>query len=1036
MSRTSEAPTVDAEGLKQLRDALKKEDFWPMQAAVSSLREVEPAVRAATLREAVAKKKKPTTWSTFLTGLAEADEARLNGKTLAPRRVAQLLKAWVPEAFDEDSTFEMSELGPELLRIARFDPTYVERLLSFYEVVDPTSEEFLVLRLAQAEARGEPTDAWHTRLTHRREVAGIVEDVTRADSKRVKAGKARLATLEGDARSVFHEFLCIAKPRERGALVAASLAELLSHDWEPLSGALNGAVHALEYEKKELKQLKALLLDDERALTRLLASLETATNDNAIEPVLDLLHDKAGSPAVFAMIERAFQKPGLLAGELSSEWFRGEDPVWEQLSEAQQALVVDGMIAADKAGVDGAHHALFYISAPGGEARITQELEVIWAAKPTKELDRRFWSLIFALGHIGTDSALATIRGYAFDAVDDGVWECLTNLADALTRPRLTAHLLAARAHPDPARAHNLLTSMVHEFLKTGNKGIDRDEAFIEVARSATTWATSPLARFCLLHGVAAALRRYDEQATTELSQALGLSSAPDPKKLPALESRFAVLRKMKPANPFEGADVPKDFFKRWAKLLAAGATATPKGRSPLTGALTDEVIGESAGTGVAQRLLTTKEQVWFLGEDKRLHGVGREGALWETNLLGDVTQVPGPLLDPTGRFEERAIAWRKRGASYVELQRHGRTVFVAMGANNAWPGRHVLQFSSVEAAKAALVTFRENLPKDLALATDEWFVEGCGGVAREYYERKGKKFETVSLSPFTNDRSPEHLRAEEERILREGGTIKTVEWMERLQRVDEMSFEDWARERIRDDDRDAAWHLGALEELRAALESAGVEVQVVTAPGRSELPDDGTLPEQLAATWKQVSRVAVTLADTTWTFLSFDEAREAATAFQAQLKTQKKSPPRFARCWPLVTVTGPKGDAVQVVFDPTEEDGERRIARLGSSPWWEESPGWVLAVSMLSDVVDAVLEKEPRLRVAPRGVSLDDSEVVRLVAQGKWWEAVRVGRALAIGFGRDGSKGQFKRTLLESVDVAKAQLQASAAQKRKSGYR
>lgn len=1029
MKRTAEPLPVDAEGLKQLREALKKEDFWSMQSAVEALREVEPSIRAATLREAIAKKKKATTWSEFLAGLAEADEATLSGKALSEKRAEKLLSTWVPDELDEDSTFEMSNLGAEVMRLARFAPAQRERLLAFFENVDPTSREFLELRVEQAEARGDAAEAWRARRSHRDEVMGLVHGATRADKKLVKASTAKVAGLEGDALAVFDEFFCFASPSEREAMVTESLSRLLSGEWEPLPGALLNGLASLKYAGKQRAALKKLVVRDERALKRLLGCLSVAMNDDAIEPVLEDLQDSAGHPLVFAMIERAFQTPGVLAGELCSEWFRGEGKVWEQLTPEQQALVVDGMIAADKAGIDGAHHALFYISAPGGEARVTRELEAVWNEPSSRDTDRRFWSLIHALGHIDTDSSVTTIRQYAFEAVDDGVWECLSTLAETLTRPRLPAHLLAARAHQDPATAHNLLTSMVVEFVKAGGE-VERDKAFLEIARSATTWASSPLARFSLLHGLAAALRSYDADAVRELSEALGVT-APDPKKLPRFESRFAVLRGMKPVNPFEGEDVPKDFFKRWAKLLSERPPA--KGAVTISGPLTDEAIGAAAGTGVARRLLVAKDQVWFIGEDQRLHGLGRQGPVWEAHLLADVRQTPGALLDPNGHFEDRAIAWRGKGASYVELQQHGRTLFVVMGNNNAWPARHVLTFTTQEQAKQAMTTFRQNLPKDLVLAKDEWFVEGRGGVSREYYERRGKKFETVALSPFSSARTPAELRAEEERLLRDGGTIQTVEWMKHLQRDDEKSFEDWARDRIRDDEQDAAWHLGALDELRTALEAAGVTLEVERAPGSRTHPTDDSVPSQLAETWSQVGRVQVSFDDTTWTFLSFEESRDGAPAFQAQLK--KGGDARLAASWPLITVRTPKAESVVVAFDPSGES-ERCITKVGKSLWWEESLGWVLAVSMLDEVVEAILAKHPLLKVAPRGVSLSDATTIRLKAPGKWWQGLQIGRALGVSFGRDGSPGSFKRTLLDTAELAREQLEKTAAAKRKSGYR
>jgi predicted DNA-binding WGR domain protein len=1042
---------VDEALLEALKKPLTKSELRPLFEPLVHARALPPDARGITFVAAVAKKSKDTLPIAMIRALGAA----LTRTGTAKQRQRLANKAL--DGMRGVSQWDYLSVAPEILLLAEIAGTdRFDRALRFYESADLALDGLIEKLLTRAAERGDETLALRQLAAHAPAVRPIVTALRdpSASPEDKRAAIARAEALASDARIVFDQLLCGTADREND-LVWPSLSRLLAAPAEQHvhRSSLRNALATLRFVEgiePLLERAAALPI----ARERLASLIDNESSEYALELVLRALRTHAGDAAVFARVLKAFESPGRAAGELSSEWFRDKrSGAWAYIDDEQAAAVVDAMIAADRAGVSEAHHALYYVSHPGCEARVREELLRIHAAKEaTKQDNELYWSLVFALGHIGTDSAVELVRKLAFEATDDGVWECCSVLAATLSEARFESHLAAACAQKAPHAALSVLCTVCTDFIEKGALAAERDRLLVELARvtAMSDGKRSAYAAHVLIEGVAAALRTLSADVVVELSAALGLENAPTKtKSLPATASRFCELRKDEYSSPFD-ADGGKKLLQRWAEALdgtlLARVSATRHG--PIEGALTDGVIEAIAGSPVSVGLVAGDDQRWFVGEDQKMHVVDRSGAHTEGARLVGVSDVPAPHLAASKGMDERACLFD--GRNFIEAQRYAESVFVFVGPGVTPLRRDVLRFRSEREAIVALAALRAFAPAGYAELSDPWHVDGVGGVAR-YYQRKldDGELESVSLHVVGfDDEDDRRTRAvlEEARILREGGTLDTIKCLDTLKRARDRSVHEWLVDRVRDDDRDAAWHLEALADAQRAIAQTGlaIDMHITVGPPASEasiaaLARACSVPAALVACWKSVGSAGFRLGDLTGRFLSPDEVLASRRAWTEALDPD--GDPRLATSWPLVLIEQGGVSAVEAVFDGAATGGgARQFTSVSDALWWEESLAWILATGLLAIFARAVIEQQPALAVACFGSRAVELETTSLEHPSKkWWTLVRVDRALGISYGRlprSANRGTIDRKLFANSALAKSAAETAVSAKRKQGYK
>ncbi len=1044
---------VDEALLEALKKPLAKTELRPLFEPLERSRALSPDARGITFVAAVSKKTKDTLPIAMIRAL---------GAVLSHTGTLKQRQRLANKALDGMrgvSQWDYLSVAPEILLLAEIAGTdRFDRALRFYESADLALDGLIEKLLVRAAERGEDTLALRQLAAHAPAVRPIVTALrdANASAEDKRAAIARAEALESDARIVFDQLLCGTADREND-LVWPSLSRLLAAPPEQHvhRSSLRNALATLRF-VEGIEPLLERAAEVSIARERLASLIDNESSEYALELVLRALRTHAGDPAVFARVLRAFESPGRAAAELCSEWFRDKRAgAWAYIDDAQAAAVVDAMIFADRAGVSEARHALYYVSHPGCETRVREELLRIHAAKEaTKQDNELFWSLVFALGHIGTDSAVALVRKLAFEATDDGVWECCSVLASTLSEERFESHLAAARAERAPHAALSVLCTVCTDFIEKGALAAERDRLLVELARVTAMGekkrALSPYAAHVLLEGVAAALRTLSADVVVELSAALGLENAPTKSKsLPAAASRFCELRKDEYSSPF-AADGGKKLLQRWAEALdgtlLARVSATRHG--PIEGPLTDAVIEAIAGAPVSVRLVSGDDQCWFVGEDQKLHVVDRSGAHTEGVRLVGMFDVPAPHLAPSKGLDERACLFD--GKHFIEAQRYGESVFVFVGPGLVPLRRDVLRFRSEHEATVALSNLRAFAPAGFAELADPWHVDGVGGVARYYQRALGDgEFEAVSLHVVGfDDEDDRRARAvdEEARILREGGTLDTIKCLDTLKRTRDRSVHEWLVDRVRDDDRDAPWHLEALADAQRAIAQTGLamDLDVTVGPPASDasiaaLARECSVPAALAHCWKSVGSAGFRLGDLTGRFLSPAEVLASRRAWTEAIDPE--GDPRLATSWPLVVIEQGGVSAVEAVFDGAATGGgARQFASVSDALWWEESLAWILATGLLAIFARAALEQQPALAVACFGTRAVEHETTALAHPSKkWWTLFRVDRALGISYGklpRTSARGTFERKLFADSAHARAAAESAVNAKRKQGYK
>jgi len=1053
--------------LEALKKPLTKDELRLLFEPLAMARALSAEARGITFVAAVAKKRKDN--DGLPVAFIRALGAALTRKGTVKQRARLANKAL--DAMRGASQWDYLSVAPEILFLAEIAGTdRLDRALNFYEKADLSLDGLVEKLLLRAAERGEDTLALRQLAAHAptvRPIVSALRDPSATDAHKL-AARSAIDALSEDARIVFDQLLCGTADREND-LVWPSLARLLTAPSEQRihRTALGNALATLRF-VEGIEPLLESIADKPEARARLAALIDNESSEYALEMVLHALGARAGDPVVFERVERAFAAPGRAAGELCSEWFR--DPrsaPWRAITDEQAARVIDGMIRADRAGIAEARHALYYVSHPGCEARVRDELLRVHRSNDSApQDDALYWSLVFALGHIETDSAIELVRTLAFEATDSGVWECCSVLGSTLTDARFESHLAAARSQRAPHAALSILATVCTDFIEKGALAAERDRLLIELARVAAMTApresasskNEPLYRsHVLLEGVAGALRSLAPDIVSELSAALGLEKAPSnssTKSLPKLASRFCELRQSEYSSAFADENGAK-LLRLWAEALDGTLLARMSAarRGPIEGPLTNDVIEAIAASAVRERFVTADDEVWFFGEDSKLHIVDREGRGTEGVRLASELDPASSLLATIEPMDERLTLFDNR--QFIEAQRYGDGVLLFVGADNGRSQRFVLRFRSEKEATIAVATLRAFAPSSYVELSDPWIVDNVGGVIREYYARQPSgDMETEALHVVGFDDEREQARVVREReatILREGGALLAIKCAETLQRKGDRSVHEWLTDRVRDDERDALWHLEALREAQRAIAATGLAIDLAIdwAPPSSDadlaaLSRRCAIPTALQALWTQVGGAGFRLGNLSGRLLSPREALSLREAWTEARSALGLDDPRLEESFPLVVIEQEGTRAFEAVFDgalassAASPRDARPFTSVSDSLWWEASLGWILATGLLAIFARAVVDAEPALAVACYGARVSEVERRTLelrTRDRKWWKLLRVDRAVAISHGKSGSRGTFERKLYADSAAAKSAAETAVIAKKKQGY-
>jgi hypothetical protein len=1040
--------------LEALKKPLTKEDLRPLFEPLALARTLSAEARGITFAAAVAKKRKDndSTPVAFVRALGAAltragtskQRARLANKALDAMRGA--------------SQWDYLSVAPELLFLAEIaGPERLDRALRFYETADLALDGLVEKLLLRAVERGEDTLALRQLAAHAptvRPIVSALRDPSATDTQKQACARA-IEELSDDARLVFDQLLCGTADREND-LVWPSLARLLTAPSEQHihRTSLRNALATLRF-VEGIEPLLASIADKPEARARLAALIDNDSSEYALELVLHALRERAGDPMVFARVERAFTAPGRAAAELCSEWFRDQRAgAWSFLSDEQRALVIDGLVRADRAGISEARHALYSVSYPGCEARVREELARIQQGRASDPRDDElYWSLVFALGHIGTDSAVTFVRELAFDATDNGVWECCSVLGSTLTDERFESHMAAARARRDPHAALSILTTVCTDFIERGALAAERDRLLIELARvAALTKGASLYRAHVLVEGVAAALRSLAPDVVNELSAALGLEKAPTNSKfIPKLTSRFCELYKSEYTSPFVD-DSGQKLLRLWAESLdgTLAARMSSARLGPVEGPLTDDVIELIAASAVRERFITADDEVWFIGEDSKLHIVDRSGRSTDGVLLASELDPPSSVLTSFAKMDERLTLFDNR--RFIEAQRYGDGLLLFVGADTGHAKRYVLRFRSEKDAAIAVATLRAFAPSAFYELNDPWMVDGLGGVIREYraMQRSGE-FETEALHVVGFDDEAARASTVIEReasILRDGGTLLAIKCAEALKRNRDRSVHEWLSDRVRDDEREALWHIEALREAERAIATTGIAIDLAIEMGAAARDEDlaalaraCTIPAALGALWSRVGSAEFRLKNLKGKLLSPRESLALRAAWDESREALGLDDPKLAQSFPLVVIEQEGTLAFEAVFDGSSAANgrdARPFTSVSDSLWWEQSLGWILATGLLAIFSHAVLDAEPALAVACYGERAMEVDRRALSLEGKarrWWKLVRVDRAVGIWAGKEASPPTFERKLYPDAAAARSAVESAVSAKQKQGF-
>jgi hypothetical protein len=757
---------------------------------------------------------------------------------------------------------------------------------------------------------------------------------------------------------------------------------------------------------------KAIDRADHPLVSVLLAFLdgpEPAENDFAAgfalkrgkEAAIQALAPYVADSAVFEPMMKALERPAgrtyveIVFGKLFSP-FEKQTYVLHKLDDKQAIRVAKAMIATKVRhpsihARNTAGHQLYRFDHRGAEAFLIDALTdygVKFAADKGDGLEDLVANLYSAVRNMKTPTSKTALVERLF-AERREFWR-MGNAIGEIFSPEVHAEAMSLLRDRKDARAAGCYAYALVDFVKKGPPLVDLTREILDWQGDNET--TRGFLHYALIVGMVAALEARDYELVKRAHDAASWISDP-----PIEPDDHARGRGWK--NPLDDAaiksridDVLSGKAEEAKRKLHDAAAASRKAGKPNT-KIDDEALGQLADATVLDRIATDPKtgEVWFRDGEKRVRyfdGYAVVDGMFASRPIGH--EGAAGELEDAGAVSERALWWDKKAENFRDLLRLGRHVLLSWGANNGQLERYVISFGEVDAAAAFTAKLRANPPKGYT-SSEPYYLAGKGAVVRTYYAPKegGGDRErrllwlldsAVSDEDFgSGERAVgEHLRREGA-WLRGGGVMSTVEWSDSRRRREDMTVREWIKDRIRDDRRDARWHLAALAEIADYLRAHGLAPkQLVVTLGDPASADDiaafaasrkHPLPDSLRALWAvhrdaqwTLGRQGMRLLDPRAVEERRAKAREAGDAL-----LEKLPPDAAARSAPLygaldIIVETRLGEPVTFLADFSREDG-RVFSHAAEHPndfWWEVSLSWMLATRLLAGFEEALAEAVP----------------------------------------------------------------------------
>lgn len=822
-------------------------------------------------------------------------------------------------------------------------------------------------------------------------------------------------------------------------------------------------------------------------------------NDGLKEAAIKALAPVAHEPAVFDRLMRLAElpAPGSTVEKLWDELFNPfDEPTYilhrltpEQAERAARAMITTQLEHPDIGARSSAGHQLFRFDHPGAEGFVAGALD---------EYGRRYAASDEA------DSPFLdhgrTLHGQLEDVVAN-LYSALRNMRTPTSRTALIERLFTERRsiwRMCDALAEVFSAEVHREVMRRLRESRDHRAA----AHYANTLAGHMKQRWPkvkLLEEIAAwpVPEGETERRVFKYAVAVGVEAALEAKEFdlvraahPLLEAIAeepvepdALSRGREWENPLDGAEVRTRLEEALSgsadaarqELVEQGRAARAAGK-PLK-RITDDQLATLAGTTVRMRLLHDRKtgEVWFLDSEGQVvvfdgHGIAEPP--FEAALVG-YFDVPDFLADVTEQ-SERALLWTRSAKEFVELVRHTDRVVHRWGDNDGMFETLGLTFPDAEAAADAFSRMRATRAAAGYTESDPWYVQGRAAVQRTFKPRDGDEWERLmGFDRTALAVTPEAVAEAERRELelhRRGVRLATIEWVtwEKYRVREEMTVADWMRARIRDDQKDAAWHVEALTEIAGYLGSHGytehtpalgelrVEVGPPADPGEVaalEAARGVPLPDVLKEFWGRVGYAEWSVGGRGMRILgpaevlaSIPAMREAGEEYLARVPAHDRE-----RWEPILgslcKLSMSLGDGTpDVVFTAEPMDDGRvftEIRRRPAEAWWEKALGWMFATSFLSSFAEAVEGSAPETAMLycgqRRGPGLAGRRFEAASGSGvKFWEIwTDPGLdTVATRHGKAGTAGTLSTKRCGDPGKAAAQAARLIAAKEKGGYR
>ncbi|TQM28484.1 putative DNA-binding WGR domain protein [Nocardia bhagyanarayanae] len=603
----------------------------------------------------------------------------------------------------------------------------------------------------------------------------------------------------------------------------------------------------------------------------------------------------------------------------------------------------------------------------------------------------------------------------------------------------------------------------------------------VELLREISGWAAPPdetdqrVFKYALVVGIVAALEadEYDLVRTAYASWESMAADAVEPDSLSRGRDWIDPLTSedMR-ARLTEVLSGEADSARR--ALLDKGERARAAGR-PLT-RIGDDDLGTLAGTTVRRRLLTDRGtgEVWFLDSDGEIYAFDGFGIANKTPFQTSRIGYHGmrEFLGDAREQSERALLWTASGNEFVELVRYLDRLVYRWGINNGRFDTVGLTFPDPAAAENAFFRMKSTCAAAKYAESDPWYLPGRAAIMRTFYRPDADSEHLVAFDRRRFAVDPELASAHERRELelyRDGAALSTLEWVTWAgYRVrEELTVAEWVRARIRDDDRDAAWHVAALGEIAEYLAAQGFTAHSpglhgfmaeVGPPAPAEDIDaleaelTAPLPASLRALWQRIGYAEWRIGETGLRLLGPAEVRrergrmrKLGAKYTAALDRDERLEWDPVLSTSSALVVGRDGSVDTMFSDVSPSSDDRVFTHLDAHPaysWWEKSLSWILATSFLSLFADHLEQAAPETTMLfggqRRGPGLTRRYFEAAGPNGtKFWEIVTDPGldTVATRHGREGSVGTVNTKRYGDPAKAAAKAAKTIAAKQKSGY-